>query len=591
MKAKTLHIADDLELPLEAVTQTFAILAKRGSGKTYTGMVMVEEMLKANLQVVCLDPIGVHWGLRSSADGKSDGLPITIAGGDHADVPITPDNGKVLASLIIDEKLSMIIDLSLFRKGEQTKFVTDFAEELYHRNRSALHIVVDEADSFAPQRPMPDQNRMLGAMEDLVRRGRARGIGMTMITQRPSVLNKNVLTQIEVLVALRLTAPIDQKAIDEWVKTHAEEGQRDKFMTSLPSLPVGTAWFWSPGWLDIFQRVKVRKRETLDSSSTPKVGATKIEPRKMADVDLAAIRAKMSETIERVEAEDPKALRRKIIVLERELAEKSQKTTEKTVEIHILTDEQVDKFTAATHAMLGIGQEITEALRLYATPGTPQVKTVDIDHAKLGGDEGVTTYPGFISKDEYDKSGISDQYKKIKKEAEEGSTVMMFNERPSLRAGERRILETMARYNRFFSRTQLATVTKFSSRSGTFSTYLGSLKRAGLIIIDTGNRISLSQEGYNYVGEDIGAPPTTDELLDMWRGVLRAGERRMLDTLVDIYPKAISRAELGQRAEIDSDGGTFSTYLGSLKRNGLVSSAGGVIKASDNLFVLENQRA
>jgi len=29
---------------LEAATQTFAILAKRGSGKTYTALVMVEEM-------------------------------------------------------------------------------------------------------------------------------------------------------------------------------------------------------------------------------------------------------------------------------------------------------------------------------------------------------------------------------------------------------------------------------------------------------------------------------------------------------------------------------------------------------------------
>ena len=34
LKVKQLHIAPDLALPLDAVTQTFAIMAKRGVGKT-----------------------------------------------------------------------------------------------------------------------------------------------------------------------------------------------------------------------------------------------------------------------------------------------------------------------------------------------------------------------------------------------------------------------------------------------------------------------------------------------------------------------------------------------------------------------------
>jgi DNA helicase HerA-like ATPase len=83
-----LHIADGLELPLDAVTETFAILAKRGSGKTYTASVMVEEFLGAGLPVCVVDPLGVWWGLRSSADGKSAGQPVVIFGGDHADVPL-----------------------------------------------------------------------------------------------------------------------------------------------------------------------------------------------------------------------------------------------------------------------------------------------------------------------------------------------------------------------------------------------------------------------------------------------------------------------------------------------------------------------
>jgi uncharacterized protein len=82
------------------VTQTFAILAKRGAGKTYTSVVMVEEMLKAGLQVVVVDPVGVWWGLRSSADGQYEGLPIVIMGGERGDVPLDVGAGVVLVARV-----------------------------------------------------------------------------------------------------------------------------------------------------------------------------------------------------------------------------------------------------------------------------------------------------------------------------------------------------------------------------------------------------------------------------------------------------------------------------------------------------------
>ena len=75
-----LTLGPGLVLPVEAVTETFAILAKRGAGKTYTAAVLVEEMMSAGLPVVIIDPVGVWWGLRSSADGTAEGLPVVIFG-------------------------------------------------------------------------------------------------------------------------------------------------------------------------------------------------------------------------------------------------------------------------------------------------------------------------------------------------------------------------------------------------------------------------------------------------------------------------------------------------------------------------------
>ena len=84
---KKLSLSDDIALPAEAVTQTFGILAVRGSGKSNTAAVMAEEMFDAGLPFVVIDPVGSWFGLRSSSDGKAPGLPIPIFGGKHGDLP------------------------------------------------------------------------------------------------------------------------------------------------------------------------------------------------------------------------------------------------------------------------------------------------------------------------------------------------------------------------------------------------------------------------------------------------------------------------------------------------------------------------
>lgn len=48
-----------LKMPINSATKTFAILAKRGAGKTYTGAVLAEEFYKSNIPFVVFDPIDV----------------------------------------------------------------------------------------------------------------------------------------------------------------------------------------------------------------------------------------------------------------------------------------------------------------------------------------------------------------------------------------------------------------------------------------------------------------------------------------------------------------------------------------------------
>jgi len=567
-----LHLAADFAIPADAVTQTFAILAKRGVGKTYCASVLVEELLKAGLHAVVVDPIGVWWGLRASADGKRPGLPIVILGGDHGDVPLEVAAGQVIADLIVDEGISAVLDLAHFRKGEQVRFMTDFAERLYHRNRQPLQLVLDEADAFAPQRPQKGQERMLGAVEDLVRRGRARGIGVTLVTQRSAVLNKDVLTQAEVLVALRTIAPQDRDAIDAWIKVHGTPAQREELMKSLPSLPIGSAWFWSPGWLDVFRRVEIRQRETFDSSATPTVGERPKAPGQLAPVDIEKLRARIAATIEKAKAEDPRELRRCIVELEKQLASRApvtkiEKIVER-VEVPVIGDEQIERLQAAIEAIADLGgqlaqlaQDLGAALSMATAAPAPRQVTADrgaVRPARADPAPPVAT--------------------PTNGDAPAGG--------PQLRSGERRMLQALARhYPMKVTRAQLGTLSQFTPSGGTFTTYFGTLKRNGLIA-EAGGEVQITRAGLDYLGADVPPrPQTTEELLELWRGALRGGERKMLDELVDVYPGALSRAELGERAGYTASGGTFGTYLGTLRRNGLVEVDGDAVRASETLFL------
>ena len=58
----------------------------------------------------------------------------------------------------------------------------------------------------------------------------------------------------------------------------------------------------------------------------------------------------------------------------------------------------------------------------------------------------------------------------------------------------------------------------------------------------------------------------------------------MLDALIDAYPRSLTKEELGAAAEITTTGGTFSTYLSDLTRNGLARKTATGIVATDILI-------
>jgi hypothetical protein len=98
-------------LPADALDDRIAIVVTAGSGKTYEAKGFVERLLDIGARVAIVDPLGVWWGLRASADGSAGGYPVVVFGGRHGDVPITAQMGAALGRMNAREALVCVVDL------------------------------------------------------------------------------------------------------------------------------------------------------------------------------------------------------------------------------------------------------------------------------------------------------------------------------------------------------------------------------------------------------------------------------------------------------------------------------------------------
>lgn len=596
-----IRLANGVTLPLDFVTQTTAVIAKRRVGKSYTARRAAEQALRAKQQVVIVDPKGDHWGIRSAADGKSPGLPVVIIGGERADVPLEPGSGELVARLVVEDRVSALLDLSLLRKHEVATFMTAFLETVYRLKareqfRTPLLLVIDEADAIAPQKPQPNEARMLGAAEDVVRRGGQRGIGVMLVTQRSAVLNKNVLTQAELLIALRTIAPQDLAALDEWVKVHGTEEQRDKVRAALPSLPDGVAFFWSPGWPTsegLFTTAKVLRIETFDSGATPKAGERRVEPRSVADVDLDAFKKKMADTIERAREDDPKRLRAVIrdlqarVDLEKKAGSKQRGASDEQLKrayVRGAKDERarwrewVPRIIAAADKLhkLALGLTTTAADLNGLTQAadgwlkeTPAPGDDVVEQARRGETVSIS------ARDVRADPTLPDRVQSAQREAHFGRRELAPQRtlgRKEIDVGQR-ILNVMAEIEalgqRQPPRTQVAAFCDYHPRTPTFQAALHALIERGLVEIPTAGALALTDKG-RANAEAIDPIRNAQELRDRWLAAVGETPRAILQALFNDDGGPMQRQAIADRLQYHPRTPTFQRALRQLHELGAI---------------------
>lgn len=572
------RIADDVDLPTDAVTQTYAFLARRGAGKTYSAGVFAEALLGGGSQVVVIDPVGVWWGLRLAADGNAPGIPIAIFGGEHGDIPLEPTAGAVVAQLVAEERLAVVLDISEFTDADQRRFVTDFALNLFQlkkKNRSPLQVIIEEAQEFLPQMVDAGSARMVGAVLRLSKIGRNFGIGVTLISQRPQAVHKGALNLTEVLVTGQLTGPQERKAIAGWIN---DTGMDAAALDELPRLPVGTVYLWSPQWLGRLVKTRFLRKRTFDASATPKAGDDVAAAAALRPIDLAKVQKAMAATIEGAKDNDPKALRARIKQLEAFAGAGHEE------HLRVLQDQRDafrERCSSYERALHQAGVTITQVTGMANGMRALRASLAAID--ALVDSEMQKHVAGLPDDIQRLNTALPDPPgPRISIDDLVRPTPVPYRDFTNRGDGTKRILRALAeRHPTPLTARQLGLLARLKTSGGSFSTYMSRLSVAGHITKD-GGLVTITPAGLAAAGP-VERPSSPHDLLAMWRARLPRKAGDMLEWLaVEGTPK--TRGELATHAGLEVGGGTFSTYLSKLTANGLVDRTRGGFRAAGSLI-------
>lgn len=586
-----LRISDDLALPLSAVTEPLAIVARRGRGKTYAGLKMKEQMQKAGQQTCTVEPLDVWYGIRSSRDGKGEGFPVVIFGGDHADVDLTPNMGREVADFLVNESFSTIIVPDFETNQDTVEFMTAFLDRLLKTNRDPLHLFFDEAEAFAPERPAKYEARMLGAMGRLVKRGRVRGLGATLITQRTASLNKNVLSQVGGLLIMALSSPWDRAPVERWMASNGSPEQMDALKDDLASLPLGEGYFWHPDW-DIFKRIKIAERETFDSSATPEVGQKRVIPKTWADVDVPKVTERFKAQVERRKAEDPVELKKTIAELRKDLRSAEQKAAStgqaeppEPVEVQVPFEVPVallePQEVEALKTTLSTLRTMTEKLTLVTDAFDDRLAKLDARAPEVK--------PAPI------KSAPKSQPRPAVQPSRPPAPDVEVDTDFTPTKPQQRILNALAWMESIgrdsTAKTQLALLADARPTSGAYKNNLGALRSAGLISYPVAGQVALTGAGQPIAVVD-GVPQSNEELWDAIFAKVGPTKTRILQVVIEIHPDMIDKDSLAAETDQRATSGAYKNNLGFLRTMGLIDyPRAGFVTATDALFLTKERVA
>lgn len=564
-----------LPIPTEALDDRLSIVGRSGYGKTNAAKVMAECLLTAGARVCILDPTDAWWGLRLKPDGVHPGFPVAIFGGQKGDLALNEHAGETIGTAIATSSQSTIVSMADFvGENARRRFASAFLAALYQHNREPLHLIVDEADTLAPQKPIaPLDAEVLSRMQQIVRRGRIRGFVPYLITQRPAVLNKDVLSQADGLIAFNLISSQDRDAIGNWIEGQADKAEQKALLATLPKLERGTAMVWLPG-RGILQQVEFPLSATFDSGRTPKRGEAK-PTATLKPIDVAGLAGKIAAVEEKRKADDPKALRAEIARLTDEIARHSAASPVDPAKI----DDAYQRGVAA-------GRE--EARTRYERREKSTIDDIDKALALLNDTKSGLLFPAMPPAP---TPGITHRQAPYTPAPAASVPRPPAAPRPApaegtLKPALQRVVNAIGWWRQIgqdpVDRSRACVVAGLSPKASTFGVYIGELIKLGLVESSPG-KIGLTSEGAALAIVPSG--DTREQIHDVARGLLGPQEQRVFDAIYAAHPNEIARVDLANAVGLSPTASTLGVYIGGIAAYGIIENGSrGHVRAAGWLF-------
>ncbi|MFC2083197.1 ATP-binding protein [Candidatus Bipolaricaulota bacterium] len=310
---KPLSISRDLNINLEdLIGQCIAILGIRGSGKSNTAGVIFEELLQNNYPLSIVDIEGEYFGLKEKYE------VLVVGTGEGVEIEIDAHCAGEIAQVSMEQNVPVVLDLSGFLSEERTELLKVYLSSLWNlagKLRKPYMIGIEEAHEFIPQGVKNELKEMIAR---IALRGRKRGLGGIVVSQRSAKVDKDVLSQAGMLFLHRVVHEVDMRVYSEllpWRKTEVKE--------IINSLDTGDCMYVNG---DNILPIYVRERSTFHAGFTPSLETVK-------SPELRSVSASIIETIEKARAGlGPKSpaeqYEQRIEKLERMIDSKDQRISE-----------------------------------------------------------------------------------------------------------------------------------------------------------------------------------------------------------------------------------------------------------------------
>lgn len=247
---------------IEILTGRGFVTGKSGSGKSNSVSVIAEELLSAGYNMLIVDTEGEYFGLKEQYE------ILHVGHGSDCDVQIDIDRADKIAEIALHHNVPVILNVSDFLDQDEAKAViASVVERLFILEgdvQKPFLLIVEEMQEYLSQTGGKDDLAKL--LLRVAKRGRKRGLGLCGISQRPSAVDKDFITQCDWMVWHRLTWENDVEIVRKIMGT--------EIASDIPELGDGEAYLLTD-WDDDVSRVQFRRKKTFDAGATP--GLTEYE--------------------------------------------------------------------------------------------------------------------------------------------------------------------------------------------------------------------------------------------------------------------------------------------------------------------------